>query len=407
MTNPFYDPYQVLSKVYGAGAHLKIALADTPVEELHRARTVRTVYGVLEHDAYLTACIASVAGKSPKSAVRILLKIALYWLVYLKKPRYMVTDTAVALLKKLGKGGAAGFVNAALRAFDESKVVVPAGDEGLALTTPYPLFAVKKIRRDYGGRTEAIVRAGSRGVTVRFVCGAEKYLRLPHIGTPFENVYIFERFSRDAGFFAGDYTFQSVGSIAICGGVEPCGTLLDACAAPGGKSVLLAQKCGRVTACELHEHRVSLIRSYAARMGAENVAAVQADSTVFQPAWENAFDGVLCDVPCSGFGTVAENPDLPLFKTEESIADLPAVQRAILENCARYVRRGGHLYYSTCSVFSEENDGVVSAFLKAHEAFVSEAADSPLPHQKTPYGLQFLPDTAFGAGFYFAKMRKL
>lgn len=198
-----------------------------------------------------------------------------------------------------------------------------------------------------------------------------------------------------------------MGSVAICGVVEPCENLLDACAAPGGKSVLLAEKCTRVTACELHAHRVALIESYCARMGTPNVQAMQADSSVFRPAFEAAFDGVLCDVPCSGFGTVAENPDLPLGKREEDLAGLHAVQSAILENCARYVRQGGHLYYSTCSLFEEENDGVVSAFLASHTEFAVCEADSPLPHVKKRCGIQFLPDTAYGAGFYVAKLRRV
>ena len=96
MTNPFYDPYQVLSKVYAEGAHLKIALAETPIEEAHRSRTVKVCYGVLEHDAYLSLCIRSVADKSPKQSVRILFKIAIYFLIFLEKPRYMVTDLAVS-----------------------------------------------------------------------------------------------------------------------------------------------------------------------------------------------------------------------------------------------------------------------------------------------------------------------
>ena len=118
MTNPFYDPYRVLCKVYGEGARLKLALSGTDLEEINRARTVRTVYGVLEHDRYLSRCIAAFAEKTPKQSVRILLKIALYNLIYLEKPRYYVADTAVELIKKLGKGGMAGFVNAFLRKFD-------------------------------------------------------------------------------------------------------------------------------------------------------------------------------------------------------------------------------------------------------------------------------------------------
>lgn len=406
MTNPFYDPFQVLTKIYSEGAHLKIALAQTDLEECNRTRTVKTVYGVLEHDAYLSLCIKTFAPKSPKQAIRTLLKIALYWLIYLEKPKYMVTDTAVELCKKLGKGGMAGFLNAFLRAFDEKKVVLPSGDEGLAIQSNYPLFAVKKIKEQYGERAEEILFAKSHGVTVRFCSGEEEYLTRPHEETPFKKVFVFPNFTRDDHFLTGKYTFQSVGSIAICSVVESCAEMLDACAAPGGKSVLLAGRCGRVTACELHEHRVALIENYCARMNAENVTAVQADSTRFRAEWENAFDGVLCDVPCSGLGTLTENPDIALFRREEDLVGLIQTQRAVLGNCARYVKRGGYLYYSTCSLLDEENDGVVSAFLKVSPEFETVAADCPLPHENTRFGLQFLPDTAFGAGFYVAKMRR-
>ncbi len=406
MTNPFYDPYRVLTKVYSEGAHLKIALSETDLEELNRARTVKTVYGVLEHDAYLSLCIQTFAPKNPKQAARILLKISLYWLIYLKKPRYMVTDTAVGLCKKLGKGGMAGFLNAFLRAFDETKVTLPAGDEGLSVKYNFPLFAVKKLKEQYGERAERILAAKSHGVTVRFVRGEEDYLDRPHEETPFPHTFIFQNFTRDERFFAGDYTFQSVGSIAICSVAEPCETFLDACAAPGGKSVLLSEKCGSVTACELHEHRTELIRQYCERMKTENVTAVCTDSTQFRAEWEGKFDGVLCDVPCSGLGTVSENPDLALRKTPQDFAGLRTVQGAILENCARYVRGGGYLYYSTCSVFREENDDIVGAFLRTHDEFEPVSAECPLAHERTQYGLQFLPDTAYGAGFYVCKMRR-
>ncbi len=404
MTNPFYDPYRVLTKIYGEGAHLKIALAETDLEELNRARTVKTVYGVLERDAYLSLCIRTFAPKSPKQSVRVLLKIALYWLTELKKPKYMVTDTAVELLKKLGKGGMAGFVNAFLRNFDETKVTVPEGDEGLAIRSNYPLFAVRKIKAQYGARAERILFAKSAGVTVRFERNMQKYLSLPHKDTPFQDVLIFENFTRDEGFFAGDYTFQSVGSRAIADAVEPCENFLDACAAPGGKSVVIAKKCKSVTASDLHEHRVQLIKAYSERMGTENVTPVQADSSLFCAEWEESFYGVLCDVPCSGLGTLTENPDIAL--RDENIASLNKAQSAILENCSRYVKRGGALYYSTCSLLKEENDSITDGFLKAHPDFQEEGIVTPLDGLKTERGFQFLPDTAFGAGFYICKMRR-
>ena len=219
----------------------------------------------------------------------------------------------------------------------------------------------------FRSRSEAaeIMSKQSEGVCVRFVKNAEKYLLAEHVKTPFDNLYIFRNFVRDEGFDRGDYTFQSVGSVAICSAISPCERLLDACAAPGGKSVLLADKCKEVIANELHAHRVGLIDSYAKRMGAD-VTAVQADSTVFNPDYENAFDAVLCDAPCSGSGVVNENPDIKLFRKEADIESLNKTQLEILLNCSRYVKSGGALYYSTCSVLPEENDSIVYQIGRAH-----------------------------------------
>ena len=412
MTNPLYDPYAVLQKVYGGGAFLKQALAETPVEELNRARTVKICYGVLENDLYLDFCIRSFAEKNPKLPVRILLKIALYMFLFMGKRKYMVTDNAVTLAKKLGKGGAAGFINAFLRAFDAEKLRLPADAEtALSVEYSYPLFAVKRLVREYGrAEAEEIMRHRPARSFVRFKDAetADRYLKGREFErTPFDTVFAFTSFPRDAGFDAGDYTFQSVGSAAICAAVEPCAALLDACAAPGGKSVLLSQKCAKVTAFELHPHRAELIRQYARRMGAGNIEIFCRDSSVYDGRFEEAFDAVLVDAPCSGFGVAGENPDIKLFRKEEDLAAIESAQRAILETCARYVKPGGALYYSTCSVLGEENDGTVGDFLQKNGGFCPAEARSPLAHRRTVYGLQFLPHISQGAGFYFAAMRRI
>ncbi len=409
LSNPVYDPFLILTKIYSDGAHVKQAIADTYIEEQYRSRTVRIVYGVLENDGYFDFCIKHYAPKSPKLAVRILLKISLYMLLFMDKKRYMVTDCAVSLCKKLGKSGVSGFVNAFLRRFEKKDVdgALPKGIEGEAIGISYPLYAYKLLREEYGDRAKAIASARSVGVSVRFEKGAETYESRPHRKTPFTGNYIFENFTRDEGFDKGEYTFQSVGSIAICDCVSPCESLLDCCAAPGGKSVLLAKKCKKVTSFELHAHRVELIRQYKTRMGVENITEIQKDSTVYDPTYAEAFDAVLCDAPCSGYGTVSENPDIKLFRKKEDFLALANTQLSILSNVSRYVKKGGALYYSTCSLFSCENDATVEAFLKTRPEFTVEELDSPLTHDKKKYGLQFLPDTAYGAGFYVCKMRRI
>ena len=408
MTNPLYDAYAVLQKVYGGGAFLKQALAETPVEELNRARTVKICYGVLENDLYLDFCIRSFAPKNPKLPVRILLKISLYLLLFMQKHRYMVTDNAVSLAKKLGKGGAAGFLNAFLRAFDASKLTLPTDRaERLSVQYSVPLFAVRRILAQYGEEAESILAHAPVRTFVRFADAeaAKKYAEGAE-KTPFENLFSYARFRRDEGFDRGEYTFQSVGSVAICSVVEPCKDLLDACAAPGGKSVLLSQKCGHVTAFELHEHRARLIEAYASRMGAQ-VSVVCRDSSVHDEKYDGAFDAVLVDAPCSGYGVIGENPDIKFFRKEESLSALTDTQRAILRACAPYVREGGALYYSTCSLFAEENDGTVGAFLADHPRFAVQELSCPLAHEHTKFGLQFLPHLSMGAGFYVCKLKKV
>lgn len=412
LSNPVYDPFLILTKIYSDGTHLKQAIADTYIEEQYRARTVKIVYGVLENDGFFDYCIRYYAPKAPKLAVRTILKICLYMLLFMEKKRYMVTDCAVTLCKKLGKSGVSGFVNAFLRRFDDTaiKTALEKEKNAEAIMLSYPPYAYEKLQKEYGTRAKAIASARLPWVSVRFQKGAENYLNKTHLQTPFSEKYqhyIFENFVRDEGFDKGEYTFQSIGSIAICDCVSPCESLLDACAAPGGKSVLLSGKCKEVTAFELHPHRVELIRAYKTRMGVENVTETQKDSGEFDAAYEEKFDGVLCDVPCSGFGTVSENPDIKLFRKQEDFAELKKAQTRILNTCSKYVKKGGALYYSTCSVFASENDEIVAEFLKTHAEYKAETLNSPLAHEQKRFGLQFLPDTAYGAGFYVCKMVRI
>lgn len=160
MNNPLADPYLVLSKVYLGGQYLKQAIAATPVEPLNKNRTVKICYGVLDKDIYLEHIIAANTTERPKTAVRVILKTALYMLEFMGKHGYMVADCAVELTKKLGKGGAAGFVNAFLRSYKLPPLPTNA-DEALSVKCSAPLWLVKKIRRSYKGEVESILSAPS------------------------------------------------------------------------------------------------------------------------------------------------------------------------------------------------------------------------------------------------------
>ncbi|MBO5712579.1 MAG: hypothetical protein J6R88_00030 [Clostridia bacterium] len=418
----YYDAYSVLTKVYSNGAFIKQAFLDTVIEEKNRSATTKICYGVLDKDITLSYVIKRLAPKTPKLAVRILLKIALYSIIYLKAPSHAVINTTVELIKKLGKGGTSGFVNATLRNYLRNPVEIPTGDSAFDISIRYscPEFIVNKLILGYGlNQTKDILSADTERTFIRFNKGidGEKYLLekgKTFEKTPFDNVFYVKNFKMDGDFYEGIYTFQSVGSVAICNGVlhdknnvdYKNFALLDACSAPGGKAVYLSDYFSTVTACDVHEHRVSLINSYASRMNKGNVTAILSDATVVNENFIDKFNVVLVDAPCSGTGVIKDNPDIKLNRTENSINELTTIQKNILNVNAKYVKKGGYLCYSTCSLLREENDGVIKEFLKNNTDFSEEVVESPLSSVKLDYGLQFLPNLSLGAGFYFVKLKR-
>ncbi len=408
----FYDSYTVLSKVYG-GAFLKQAVNDTMIRESSRAHFTKICYGVLDKDITLNYIISKLCAKQPKQAIRIILKIGLYSIIYLKDAPYAVTDTCVELAKKLGKGGLSGFINAILRNYLRNGVEYPSkGVQYYVIKYSYPEFLVKKLLTDYGEKlAEEIMLSDTERTFVRFNTNekGESYLKergYSYELTPFNNCFMVDKFKMDDGFYQGIYTFQSVGSVAICDMVDSGESLLDCCSAPGGKAVNLADKFISVVATELHPHRVELINSYKDRMKKQNITAFCMDSTIYNSDFFERFDSVLCDAPCSGTGVIKDNPDIKLRRDDKNVFELSDIQLNILENVCKYVKKGGSLYYSTCSILKDENSNLIDKFLNKHPEFSVEEKDSKLPHLKVKHGLQFLPHLSMGAGFYFVKLRK-
>lgn len=413
MINTFYDSYRILMRVYGQKTYIKQAINSETIEPINRSTVIKIVYGVVDNDIYLDYVLSCLCDKRPKLPVRVVLKIAIYNLHFLKKSPYAVTDSAVELLKKLGKG-VGGFANAILRKYISSEIPLPTDYlSNLSVRYSYPEFAVKMLISYYGNDvTEKIVEYRTAHNYIRFckeVDGA-KYLsdhNKDFAGTPFNNLFDVTNFRRDEDYDKGIYTFQSIGSVAICDIVPEGEVLIDCCAAPGGKSVFLSEKFDKVIAFELHEHRTELIKQYALRMQVKNVETKTVDSTVFDSEYEQYADVVLCDCPCSGYGVVNENPDIKLNREKDSIAELHEEQVKILNNCSKYVKKGGYLIYSTCSLFNEENDETVLAFAPDEKGFEICDISSPLAGFKTEFGMQYLPHISLGAGFYVCKMRKV
>lgn len=413
MLNWFYDCYQVLNKVYGEGAFIKQAINSCFIEEKNRALTVKTCYGVLDKDIELSFYLKTLAPKTPKLAIRTILKVAFYALKYLNKAPYAVTENAVELTKKLGKGGTSGFVNATLRKFIKTDFKLPSEKvEFLSVKYSYPQFAVKELIDFYGEeRTEKIISAENKNTCLSFYeTDGEEYLKNLGVSfekTPFANVYNAVNFIRNEDYDKGVYTYQALGSVAVCECVEGGESLLDCCAAPGGKSIRLSHKFDSVTSWDIHGHRVELINEYKERMHCHNITAAQADAKAYNPSLNGAFSAVLCDAPCSSLGVMNDNPDVKLNKTLDNVLELNKEQLAILKTVSNYVKVGGFVYYATCSVLPKENIEIIRKFLSADDRFVIEKINSPLDSENQQNTLQFLPDISGGLGFYVAKLKRI
>ena len=185
--------------------------------------------------------------------------------------------------------------------------------------------------------------------------------------------------------------------------------VLDVCAAPGGKSfgaALTMEDRGEILSCDLHPHKKKLIQAGADRLGLRSVHPMTADGRVFRSEWEGAFDLVLVDAPCSGLGVIRKKQDIR-YKDPAPLAGLPEVQRAILDNAQRYVKPGGVLLYSTCTILRRENKEVAASFLERHGNFRAEAFTLPGPAETARDGMLTLWPQIHGTdGFFICKLRK-
>ena len=216
-------------------------------------------------------------------------------------------------------------------------------------------------------------------------------------------------------FDKGLVTFQSpssmlaVQSLSVTDGAQ----VLDICSAPGGKAVYMSKICphGKITACDLYPHRVALIQKYKNRMHTPNVKAIQADACVLKDEWKDSFDFVLCDAPCSCLGTFKKHPDVFLNKDEKCVVELADTQRKIIENAAKYLKVGGRMVYSTCTLFKEENEDVVNDFLAKNDGFTLEKIDGldridGGKYKNNDGRIQILPHEEYD-GFFIAKLKRV
>lgn len=417
--------YKILSKVYQDGTYSNMAFLGERVSDM----STRLVYGTLEENVKIDYILSQLIEKKPQKSVLTLLKIGTYALLNLSDvPKFAIVSECVEVAKSNGKGGASGFINAVLKKVADGKYSLPKeSDENyLSVTYSKPQWFCDKLEKQYGKEVARIILSAKSTtlehirINSRMASESDVEFLLKKNKTDFKKSdvggYIVK--ANDAVrhmFDKGLVTFQSPSSIlavkALC--VTDGAQILDICSAPGGKAVYMSELCphGKVIACDLYPHRVALIQKYKNRMHTPNVKAIQADACVLNDEWKDAFDFVLCDAPCSCLGTFKKHPDVFLNKDESCISELATTQRQILENAAKYLKVGGAMVYSTCTLFKEENENVVQDFLEKNVDFVLEHLSGLEKIDGGKYldnkgMIQILPHDEYD-GFFIAKIRRV
>lgn len=407
----------VLSEQYSNIA-LDTALSRHALSAADRGLLTALVYGVLERGITLDYWIGALATQKGEidAETRTLLRMGLYQLAFLDRvPDHAAVHETVSLAPRRTKG----FVNAVLRSFlrNDKRIALPnrESDPVFYLSVRYSFLPeiCSVFLAEFGlDRTESILAAfctqpplSLRTNTLK-ISRNELIDRLQKAGyeahaTPESPCGV--RLSHASvtalpGFEEGFFFVQDEAS-QLC--VEALDAqkgmrVLDACACPGSKSFGAAidmQNEGEVYSCDLHKNKLSLVERGAARLGVTILQTAARDAREAKKEWNDSFDRVLCDVPCSGFGVFAKKPELR-YKDPAKSEALPAIQRAILQSCAPLVKVGGQLVYSTCTLLSRENGENVRAFLGEHPEF-------ELLRERTLY-----PDTDGTDGFYFAVLKR-
>lgn len=414
-----------------ANAVLKEYIGRNRLDARDAALATRLCYGVLQNRLRLDFFLEGLLSRPLSQlhpVVRDVLHLGLYQLYDLDKiPASAAVNESVALAKKYAKNPqASALVNAVLRSAQRCGKPEEPTSYALRYSHPEELIALLKGSLPKG-TLEPMLKADNEAPRTVVQANTLKTTpaalqqRLEAEGAEVTRHHWMEdalviggmgSLERLPSFREGLYYVQDPAArlSVLCARLPEGGAkVLDCCAAPGGKSFaasIAMEGKGEIISCDIHPHKTQLIANGAHRLGLTNIRPLLQDAAAYVPQWEGKMDCVIADVPCSGLGIIRKKPDIRYKNLEEARA-LPGLQRKILENQARYVRSGGVLLYSTCTVLKRENEEVVEGFLEAHPEFRAEPLALPDLFPKNETGmLTLIPGQYDTDGFFICRLRR-
>ena len=411
MNSPRRDALQAFMDIVEDGAFANLRLKEVRREPQEQAFVSSLVYTALEHLKWADYMLAFYV-KPQKKVVRSILRLGVAELFFMDTPDHAAVNGAVELTKECGKGALSGLVNGVLRRMLRERNSLPPLPTDpitrLSIQFGCPEWIVREWLERFGeSETVRLLRYAPPAMEIRAQFPFTSENLAAQLEVPFSRGKVDDNCFRLGEsvpvssldlFRDGMIAIQGEGAMAICRfmGDMRDKRVLDACAAPGGKSAYLWSLTeGHVdlTCYELHPHRTELMKRTFARLHVDAKCETRDASLIPEDA-EPCFDAVLLDAPCSGLGLIREKPDVVLHREENDVEALCRVQAALLRSCARLVRTGGVLCYSTCTISLRENEQQVESFLKDHSDYILE-------DQR-----QLLPQRDATGGFYMARMKR-
>lgn len=426
MNKELNGAYHILKKVCIDKSYVSIELNKylKGTHDINTALITKIVYGVLEKDITLEYFIQMHTKKLPKPNILLLLKIVAYASKTISSiPSFALVNEIVEMAKKEDKYSA-GFVNAVSKKLIASDIVLPSKKDYvkyLSVKYSYPEWVIRELQKSKDNTfIEDLLSTNLNTLThIRVneskISADDFKAKLDKLEIKYEqSLYNYTMYVDYAKLLKEKelkdlYVVQGLPSIITCNVLcADKGKVLDVCAAPGGKSVYLAQNSNLdVFSCDIYAHRLDLVKKYARNYDIHNIHFCLQDGTIINDNWIDKFDYVLCDVPCSNLGVSRKKPDVFLNKSLNDAKMLAGIQYKILETSANYVKKGGILQYSTCTIIDLENKNVIEKFLKNHKDFeLTEIKVEGINIYNDNNLYTFYPNLTGTEGFFIARLRR-